>query len=131
MRQTGAGSRTRLRILQLRGDSRTEGSRAGRDWRRPGSAGALLGLLVAILLVGGVPAVHSHDGPGLYDQQCLLSCLAAGTPTLPSSRVAAPAKHVPIPYPVPAVVVLGPAERTLASFDSRASSVDLPLRFAH
>ena len=111
---------TCLRLLQLRDDSRTEGPRAGGGWRRPGSAGALLGLLVAILLAGGVPAVHSHDGPGLYDQQCLLSWLAAGTPTLPSSGVAAPAKHVPIPYPGPAVVVLGPAERTLASFDSRA-----------
>ena len=120
MRQTGAGCRTRRRILHLRGDSRTERPQAGRGWRRSGPAGALLGLLVAILLAVGVPPVHSHDGPGLYDQQCLLSWLAAGRPTLPSSGVTAPAKHVPIPYPVPAVVVLGPVERTLASFDSRA-----------
>ncbi len=94
--------------------------RSDRDgWRRAGRSGVLLALLLVAMVAGAVPVVHSHDAQGLYDQECLFSCLAAGKPSLPSSVVAAQAQHVPVPDPTPVVVGLGPTEATLAAFDSR------------
>jgi len=88
-------------------------------WRRARRSAVLLGLLLAALMAGTPPAAHSHDGPGLYDQQCLLSCLAAGKPSVPSSSVSAQATHVPAPDATPSVVAVDPADVTVAAFDSR------------
>ncbi|MGH7485723.1 MAG: hypothetical protein ACREMY_09000, partial [bacterium] len=60
-------------------------TRAG--WRSAWWSNGLLGLLLALFLAGSVPAVHGHEGPGLYDEECPLVWLAVRKPGVPMPSV--------------------------------------------
>jgi hypothetical protein len=69
---------------------------AGCRTRRTGWAGALLGVLLAGVVVAvDLPLVHEHDEPGLYNEECPLGRLAARAPRAPSPDA------VPAPGPLP------------------------------
>jgi hypothetical protein len=55
-------------------------------WVRNGRAAALVGLILALLVVGDLPAVHDHGGPGLYNEECPLARLATTSPRASVSR---------------------------------------------
>lgn len=95
---------------------------------REAIARVLLGVLVAVVVLGDLPVVHDHDAPGLYNEDCPLVRLAAAAPTVPLPQ----ARGIPLPLPapdgVPASPVLGSAVIRLASFESRAPPVLVPRR---
>jgi len=43
-------------------------------------AAALVGLILALLVVGDLPVVHDHGAPGLYNEECPLARLATTSP---------------------------------------------------
>ena len=95
-------------------------------------ASGLFGLLVVLLLAGGVPAVHAHQGPGLYDEECPLVWLALPRPGAAVTSVPTVGPPAGIPDPVAVFVVTGPAPASLASFDPRAPPLPtLPSVLAH
>ena len=88
--------------------------------RHPWWVGGFVGLVLALFVAGGVPTVHGHDAPGLYDEECALLCLAVTRPGVPLLSVAAMGPLAPAPDPVPPVLVVGVSDVSLASFDPRA-----------
>jgi hypothetical protein len=83
-------------------------------------AGGLFGLFLVLFVAGGVPTVHGHDAPGLYDEDCPLLCLAVARPGMPLRSVPAMAPLVLALDPVLPVLVLGLTDVSRASFDPRA-----------
>jgi hypothetical protein len=47
----------------------------------------LLGLGLVLLVVGDLPVVHRHDGPGVYNEECPLARLATTGPRASVSPV--------------------------------------------
>jgi hypothetical protein len=94
-----------------------------RDWQ----AGALVGLILALLIVGDLPVVHDHDAPGLYDEDCPLARLGAVGPR--ASLALRPDLNLPAPAPEPAPVLTRalPSVVSPASFDPRAPPAASPL----
>ena len=83
-------------------------------------AGGFVGLVLALFVAGGVPTVHDHDAPGLYDEECPLLCLAIARPGVPLPSVPAMAPLVSAPDPIPPVLVLGLTHVSRALSDPRA-----------
>jgi hypothetical protein len=85
--------------------------------------GVLLGVLLAVVVLGDLPVVHAHDAPGLYDEDCPLERLAGAPPqmSLPQTLL------LPLPVSVPEAVPTRPLAATggalFAAFDSRAPPV--------
>ena len=88
--------------------------------RQARQVGSLFGVLLAILVAGTVPAVHDHDGVGLYDEECPLVWLAVPRPATPLPSVPAVAPLAAAPGPVPLVLVRGFTDVSRPSFDPRA-----------
>jgi hypothetical protein len=97
--------------------------------RHPWWAGGFVGLVLALCVAGGVPTLHDHDAPGLYDEECPLLCLAIARPGVPLPPVPAVVPLAPAPDPVPLVLVRGLTDVSRASFDPRAPppQVHLPV----
>ena len=109
----------------LQADCNTIPARRRHSWW----AGGFVGLVLALFVAGGVPTVHGHDAPGLYDEDCPLLCLAIARPGVPLPSVPAMAPLVPAPDPVPPVLVLGlPRRRSRVFRSTRTSSPDAPPR---
>jgi hypothetical protein len=85
--------------------------------------GVLLGVLLAVVVLGDLPVVHAHDAPGLYDEDCPLERLAGAPPqvSLPQTLL------LPLPVSAPEAVPTRPLAATggalFAAFDSRAPPV--------
>jgi len=83
----------------------------------------LLGVLLAVVVLGDLPVVHAHDAPGLYDEDCPLERLAGAPPqvSLPQTPL------LPLPGLAPEAVPTRPLAATggalFAAFDSRAPPV--------
>jgi hypothetical protein len=107
-----------MMAMRLQADCRKP--RGGRGRCPAWWASGLFGLLVVLLLAGGVPAVHAHQGPGLYDEECPLVWLALPRPGAAVTSVPTVGPPAGIPDPVAVFVVTGPAPASLASFDPRA-----------
>ena len=107
-----------MMAMRLQADCRNP--RGGRRRFPAGWASGLFGLLVVLLLAVGVPAVHAHQGPGLYDEECPLVWLALPRPGAPVTAVPTVGPPAGVPDPVSEFVVTGPAPASLASFDPRA-----------
>ena len=99
-------------------------ARAG--WPRRWAGGLVAALLTAVLL-GDLPEVHTHDAPGLYDEDCPLVRLAAAGPRVPLPRP----PDFPLPASAVAVVPAPPVVRVVAvprvPFEPRAPPVQTPL----
>jgi len=80
----------------------------------------MVGLVLALLLLGDLPAVHDHGKPGLYNEDCPLARLAAGGPRacLTSSLDLIVLLAAPAALPVARRAV--PPRASPASFDPRA-----------
>jgi hypothetical protein len=88
--------------------------------RHPWWASGFVGLVFVLCVAGGVPTVHDHDTPGLYNEDCPLLCLAVTRPGVTLPSVPAMAPLTPAPDLVPPVRALGFTDVSLASFDPRA-----------
>jgi hypothetical protein len=85
-------------------------------WR----AGALVGLILGLLIVGDLPIVHDHGTPGLYNEECPLARLATASPRASVSPDLDQAMLVRTPEAVPAAPRAVRAPFSPASFDPRA-----------
>ena len=93
---------------------------------------ALFGLLLSLFVVGSVPTVHGHDGPGLYDEECPFVWLAVAKPGVPFPSAPALARLMRAPDPVPVLLAARLVDVSLASFDPRAPPFPtLPAALAH
>jgi hypothetical protein len=103
------------------------GCRRRSFWRRNGRAGALVGLVLALLVVGDLPVVHDHDAPGLYNEECPLARLAITSPRASVSQDPDPFLFACTPDAVLAAprVILAPFSP--ASFAPRAPPAKLLL----
>ena len=67
-------------------------------WPRPSRrVGGLLSLVLALLVVADLPAVHDHAKPGIYNDECALARLAAGSPRASLSSGPTPLLLIPAP----------------------------------
>ena len=103
------------------------GCRRRSPWVRDRRAGALVGLILALLVVGDLPVVHDHAAPGLYNEECPLARLATTSPRASVSQDPDPFPLAYTPEAVPTAppVVLAPF--SAASFAPRAPPSKSPL----
>src|SRR5262249_43511334 len=91
------------------------------------TVGAMLGLVLALLVVGDLPVVHDHAASGLYNDECPLARLATASPRVSTSTDPGPFFLACAPEAVPAGPHAILAPFSLTSFDPRAPPLSLPL----
>jgi hypothetical protein len=103
------------------------GCRRRSPWVQDRRAGALVGLILALLVVGDLPVVHDHGAPGLYNEECPLARLDTTSPRTSVSQDPDPFPLACTPEAVPTAppVVLAPFSP--ASFAPRAPPSKSPL----
>jgi len=90
--------------------------------------GVLLGFVLAVVVISDLPAVHAHEAPGLYDEDCPMERLAAPAPSVSLPQALDVPAPVPAPDPVPTVPVTASVGVAFASFEPRAPPPVLLLR---
>ena len=97
---------------------------------RNGRVGALVGLVLALFVVGDLPVVHDHGAPGLYNEECPLARLATTSPRASVSQDPDPFLFACTPDAVPTAPPVALAPFSPASFAPRAppSKSALPSR---
>lgn len=96
-------------------------------WLRDGRAAALVGLILALLVVGDLPVVHDHGAPGLYNDECPLARLATMSPRASVSQDPDPSWLPCMPEAVPTAPPVVLALFSPASFAPRAPPSISPL----
>src|SRR5262249_52972040 len=103
--------------------ARSRAQRGGWDnsrWLATRHVGALVGLVLALLVLCDLPAVHDHGKAGLYNEDCPLARLAAGGPRACLSSSLDPTVLVRVPEELPVSPRAVPPQASLVSFDPRA-----------
>ena len=87
----------------------------------------LVGVILAVLVMGTMPVAHDHDEPGVYDVECPLSRLAVAPPGVSLSAVPSLDPLAPAPEPVCAFDPGALRDIRLPSFEARAPPFSAPL----